>query len=190
MKRILSLFVAFLLIAGSAHAQAGFRRDPGVGDILGQKKVQSDAHKIFRMVRYDPVTYDGATTLAADSIVVWDLTSDDGITVTTTTTSCDSSVAGIIVQQALTPDADGRTAAQDRGHSNWTWLQTYGISQADNTLIVDFTGQAFGTSTTAGEVDTCTASASDPARVGIAGFFYDSAAAAATDTEVFLRGLD
>ena len=95
MKKLFSfLFVALLLGAMSspAFAQAGYRRDPGVGDILGQGKGQDSAHKIFRMVRYVPVTAD-SPALAADSIVIWDVGEDDGVTVTTTTQSWDSAVA-------------------------------------------------------------------------------------------------
>ena len=113
MRRLYSCFIAALLIVGlsygTAFAQAGFRSDPGTGDILGQGKYQSDAHKIFRMVRYVQVAFDTTTALAADSIVVWDVTNDDGVTITTTTISSDSAVAGIIVQQALTQDTDANT---------------------------------------------------------------------------------
>src|SRR3990167_4305393 len=96
-KYLLALF-AVLLLAGQAFAATpGFRQNPGTGDILGQGKYQSDAHKIFRLVRYvqPSATFASAATLAADSIVVWDVTNDDGVTVTTTTISSDSAVAGI-----------------------------------------------------------------------------------------------
>lgn len=186
-------------MAGIAFAATpGYRQNPGTGDILGQGKYQSDAHKIFRMVRYVPVTYAGATALAADSIVIWDLSADDGVTVTTTTTSRDSAVAGIIVVQALTPDVDGNTAVQDIGHPNWTWLQTYGLSQVDlNTTAGVSAGYAFGTSATAGEVTYFIPSSNnsditvgDSARQGNAGFFYDAATAGDNDVQVFLKGLD
>lgn len=193
-KRLFLLTLAALLIGGQAFAATpGYEQNPGTGDILGQGKYQSDAHKIFRMVRYVPATYAGATTLAADSIVIWDLAADDGVTVTTTTTSGDSSVAGIIVTQALTPDTDGNTAAQDRGKGNWTWLQTYGLSQVDlasgasNVLA----GASFGTSTTAGESAAFTVvNTANTQAFGIAGFYYDAATAGDNDVQVFLTGLD
>lgn len=187
MKRIPFIILAILLVCGVASAATpGYRQDPGTGDILGQGKYQSDAHKIFRMVRYVPATYSGATTLAKDSIVIWDLSSDDGVTVTTTTTSSDSAVAGIIVTQALTPDTDGNTAVQDRGKVNWTWLQTYGLSQVDNLLILSAAGHAMGTSTTAGEANPHLGNSTNPRAQGMAGFFYDASAAAQTDVECFL----
>jgi len=181
------LSVALLMMVGlAAAATPGYRQSPGAGDILGQKKNQSDAHKIFRMVRYVQADFEGAATLAADSIVIWNLTEDDGVTVTTTTTSSDSSVAGIIVTAALTQDTEDNTAIEDRGKDNWTWLQTYGLSQVDNLLILNVAGEAMGTSTTAGEATSHIGSVTDPRAQGVAGFFYDTSAAAQEDVECFL----
>lgn len=194
MKKILFLLMSALLISGMAYAETpGYRQSPGTGDILGQGKYQSDAHKIFRMVRYVPATYSGATTLAADSIVVWDVDNDDGVTVSTTTTSSDSSVAGIIVTQALTPDTDGNTAAQDAGQVNWTWLQTYGKAQvnfAPTVGVVTTAGAAFGTSTTAGEAAQFLPSTTAPTGQGMAGFAYDTAVDGDDDVEVFIKGVE
>jgi len=188
--RKLRLIFAVLLVCGmvsvtTAHAQ-GFRSDPGTGDILGQKKYQSDAHKIFRMVRFVQVAQ-ADSALAADSIVIWDLAADDGVTVTTTTVSGDSAVAGIIVQEAQTQETENNTAVQDRGKRNWTWLQTYGLSQVDNLLIVVDAGDAMGTSTTAGEANPFSPTVGEGRRQGNAGFWYDSATAGATNVQVFIR---
>ena len=190
-KILLALITVLLMGVGQAFAVTpGYQQNPGTGDIMGQGKYQSDPHKTFRMVRYVPATYSGATTLAADSIVIWDLASDDGVTVTTSTTSSDSAVAGVIVAQALTPDTDGNTAAQDRGKGNWTWLQTYGSSQvnfAPTTGAINVTGQAFGTSTTAGEAAAFLPSTTDAKRQGNAGIAYDTAVAGDDDVQVFIR---
>ena len=193
MKRISFIVLAILLVCGVAVAASpGYRQDPGTGDILGQGKYQSDPHKIFRMVRYDQVIM-GASTLAADSIVIWDLTADDGITVTTTTTSSDSAVAGITVVATLTQETDGNTAVQDRGKRNWTWMQTYGLSQVNFVATVgrvSIAGASFGTSTTAGEAAQFLPHTTKPQLQGNAGFAYDAAAAGTDDVEVFLKGLD
>jgi len=188
MRKFTFCLLALLLCVGVAFAATpGYRQDPGTGDILGQGKYQSDAHKIFRMVRYVPTTYAGADTLDAPALVIWSLTADDGVTVTTTTTSADSAVAGIIVTQALTPDVDGNTAVEDRGGVNWTWLQTYGYSTVDITVQAVAAGEAFGASTTAGEANSFTIIAAMNARaMGIAGFLYDKADAEAEDVECFL----
>lgn len=187
-KYIVILIIAALLLIGGQPvfaATPGYRVGPGTGDILGQKKFQQDPHKIFRMVRYVQIT-EGDSALPADSMVIWDLSEDDGITVTTTTTSSDSAVAGIIVQQALTQDTNGNTAVQDVGKDNWTWLQTYGLSQVDNTAAVQSAGDAMGTGTTKGEANSHQGGEVDARAQGIAGFFYDSATSGATDVECFL----
>jgi len=194
MRKFFSIFIAVLLIVGmatSSHAVPGYRQDPGTGDILGQKKFQQDPHKIFRMVRYTAVTHAGAATLPADSIVIWDLTEDDGVTITTTTTSSDSAVAGITATQILTQDTDANTAAEDVGKDNWGWLQTYGLAQVDNLLLIQNAGDAMGTSTTLGEANPhqgaeADGTAANPRAQGVAGFFFDSSAAAQTDVECFV----
>ena len=185
-KKVPIFALAILFMAGIASAATpGYRQDPGAGDILGQGKYQSDPHKIFRMVRYVGTTF-GGSTLAADSIVIWNLTEDDGVTVETSTTSYDSAVAGIIVTQALTQETDANTAAEDRGLRNWTWLQTYGKSQVNVLPAIPAAGDAMATSTTAGEAGFFLSSTTDRRAQGNAGFFYDAAAAGADDVECFI----
>lgn len=193
MKKFLPILLVVLLVTGIAFAATpGFRQDPGTGDILGQGKYQSDPHKIFRMVRYQPSTCATSSTMSKDSIVIWDTTSDDGITVTTTTTSYDSAVAGIIVTQALTPDLCSRTAANDVGGRNWTWLQTYGLSQTnvDPLNTGPTVKAAMATSTREGEATTFIGGGTSSLTQGMAGFFYDTATAGDDDVEVFINGLD
>ena len=189
MRKLLLALSLVLLIGGQVFAQ-GYAADPGVGDILGQGKYQSDAHKIFRMVHYVPVTYNGSTDVTAPAIAVWDKTLDDGVTVTLTTTSADSSVAGIIVTRANTPDVSGNTAVQNRGKDNWTWLQTYGLSTVDFLTLVDDVGSQIGTSTTAEEAAMCTPNTTQPERNGCFGFAYDTATAGDDGVQVFINGLD
>lgn len=192
-KRISLIGLAILLIVGIALAATpGYRQDPGTGDILGQGKYQSDPHRIFRMVRYLEPTFGTGTSLSADAIVIWDLTADDGVTITTTTTSWDSAVAGIVIVTALTQDVDGNTAAQDIGKDNWTWLQTYGLSEVtlasgDGTSA----GDAFGTSATAGQATrfkglTSLTAMPTARKQGKAGFIYDAVGTGATNVQCFL----
>ena len=192
-KRISFVALAILLTIGIAFAVTpGYRQDHGVGDILGQGKYQGDPHKIFRMVRYLEPTFGTGTSLNPDAIVIWDLTADDGVTVTTTTTSWDSAVAGIVIATALTQDVDGNTALQDMGKDNWTWLQTYGLSEVtlatgDGTSA----GDAFGTSATAGSatrfkgINSLTALPS-ARKQGNVGFIYDAVGSGATNVQCFL----
>lgn len=196
MKKLLLAFFAVLLIAGQALAASpGYRQNPGVGDILGQKKYQSDAHRMFRMVRYvQPSSgFATASALPTNSIVVWDVTNDDGVTVTTSTTSSDASVAGITVTASLTQDTQNNTAAQDIGQDNWTWLQTYGyttVNFAASTGVVDVAGSQFGTSATAGEAAMCVYNSAAASKNGCAGIAYDTAVAGDDSVEVFIKGLD
>jgi len=187
-KRIFLVLLAVLFVWGIAFAATpGTRTSPGRGEIV-QMPYASDPPKRFRMVRWVGA---GATesTLAADSIVVWDTTIDDGVTINTTTTSYDSSVAGILVTAALTQDTVDNTAVQDIGKDNWAWLQTYGKSQVNLAATAASTsaGSAMATSTTAGEAAPFVASTSSSIANGFAGFFFDVATSGTDDVECFVR---
>ena len=189
MRKYLFISLAILLVAGLAIAAPGNQTSPGHGDKLGQGGLASDPGKIFRLVRYVPTS--GSTvsaTLAANSIVIWDLVSDDGVTVTTTTTSYDTAVAGIIVANALTPETLGNTAFADVGKRNWTWLQTYGKSlvniQGDSDT--SSAGDAMSCGSDAGEACDFVGGGTDAQTQGMAGFFYDDGAAGADGVECFL----
>ena len=194
MRKIIALVLAVLLLGGTAFAATpGHRVSPGIGNIPVQGGTISDAQKTFRMVRYMPASATvNSATLSADTIVIWDTVSDDGITVTTTTTSGDSAVAGIVANACLTPDtgAIGRTAKADRNSRNWTWLQTYGLAdvyvQDNGTLDV---GEALGTSSTAGVATTGVTWGTATGTVqGVAGFAYDDVAGTGSNTgEVFVK---
>lgn len=198
MRKLFSIVLAVLLVVGIvANAQAATPGHTlGIGNAGGEKmgsgKYIWQAHKTFRLVRYMPAN-GGADTLALskDSIVIWDSQSDDGMTVTTTTTSGDAAIAGVIAQTALTPDSCGRTITLDAlGMRNFTWLQTYGYAnvliQNGGTITVKDT---FGTSALAGYANSFAFTTG--AVTGIAGFGYDTLSAATTSltsrVEVFLR---
>lgn len=182
-KIFLSLLLVSLLFGGYVFAQSGTSTGPSQGELISMP-YQNTPPKRFRVVRYlGPQDLEG---LAADAIVVWDTTEDDGITIIETTTSSDSTVAGIIENACLTQDTDGNTAAQDRGKDNWTWLQTYGKAQVDVITIVG-AGDAMGTGTTAGEASNYAPTGNNAKTRGNAGFFMDAAAKDATDVEVFLK---
>ena len=198
MKRILFLSLAILLMGGVAFAATpGSEQSPGVGDIMGQGDLPSDPHRIFRLVRWmplssavDPANLTAFVTLTADSIVIWDLVSDDGVTVTVTTTSYDSAVAGIVPIAILGPltSGNGRTAIQDIGARNWGWLQTYGKAQVDlGAEAIATAGSAMGCDDTTGGAALFYPSTSNAALNGKAGFFYDTAVASAANIECFLN---
>lgn len=191
MRKYLLSVLAVLFLAGTAFA-AGINSNPGVGDIFGQGKYQSDPHRIFRMVRYvQPSSgFATASTLGANSLVVWDVTNDDGVTVTTSTISSDATVAGITVTTALTQETQNNTAAQDQGKRNWTWLQTYGYTTVTTQSVVDVAGSQFGASTTAGQAAMCVYNSAAAKLNGCAGIYLDTQTAADTGCEVFIKGVD
>lgn len=178
-------------------AYAVTANNEGPGDILGNGKLDSNAHKIFRLVRFVPTSgNDNSVGLTTDSVVVWDTTSDDGVTVTTTTTSGDNGIAGVIVSTALTPEfgALGSTAAVDAGRRNWCWLQTYGLATPfAGTSLTSAVNDKFGTSTTVGAVSTFTQTVTQSG--GVSGWGGAILDAVSTNTpagkvDVFLKGID
>lgn len=201
-KKVFTFLLLSLFITGTLFAATpGSRLSPGIGDIKGQGTLPSDPHRTFRLIRWMPQVpasgdYDDLSrfdTCTADSIVVWDITSDDGVTITTTTTSYDSAVAGVIVSTILGPlTADGttgKTAFNSIGNANWGWLQTYG--KAEVTIQVDSgtctAGDALATGSESGSACDFLPSATVSGANGNAGFFYDTGAADATNIEVFLK---
>lgn len=217
-KKFLAI-VAILLIPGIVFAAVGtnanksdtpgFRQDPGTGAQPVQGGLQTDPPKTFRMVRFVQTnTTNNAHLVTAETIVIWHTASeDDGVTVTVSTLSQDSRVAGILATNALTQETIGNTVAQDRGLRNWTWLQTYGKAQVTigsgaKAALGGLMGCAGNSSYegTAGSVQLTV----DPGltgtelggsgdgnagttQFGVAGFFMDSGTAGATDVDVFIR---
>jgi len=187
LKRLLLVSLAILLLSGIAFAVTpGGGKSPGRGELV-EMPYQSDPPKRFRVVRY--LGTQDTDGIAKDSIVVWDTTIDDGVTINTTTTSGDSTVAGILVQAILTQDVVDNTAIQDIGRDNWSWLQTYGLSQVDLSAAAVSAGDAMGTTATAGAGGryTATTGYGNSNQQGYAGFFFDAAAASATDVECFVK---
>jgi len=198
--RKFKLLLAILLIVGlvsSVYAATynfnadGQKGGTGVGDIMGQGKSQAEPHKTFRMVRW--MNAGGATryTASADFIVVWNATAsgDDGITVSTTTTTGDAAVAGVLANNVTLVSTEIRQyATDDTGRRNWVWLQTYGLCRVDTQGIV-VAGDAMGTGSIAGKAADWIASASDPTVNGNAGFFYegDSTSSGTENVRAFVR---
>ena len=177
--RKLSIFIlAILLLSGIAYA--------GSTEILGQGGFQSDPHRIYRMVRFVPASGSVTSiTLSAEAIVIWDTTSDDGVTITTSTTTGDAAVAGVVPVAILTPEYGslGASAANEIGRRNWGFVQTYGYAKVTmNSAGAAVVNTAIGTSaaaTQAGQFGTGTT-----ANGRSVGFALDSASGASV--EVFL----
>lgn len=119
MKKILSLFLALSLIGGGI-VLADVQIDKG--------QTLSTAPKIWFVGRYARTGVEergGATHISADSVVVWDVTSNDGVTINKTTTSFDALVAGVTIDRIQGSSRDN-TAANDESSNNWGRIQTWG----------------------------------------------------------------
>lgn len=198
MRKMFSITLVILMIfamATSLYAAApGYRKGIGAegGEKMGSGKYIWQAHKTFRLVRYVPPNGGSVSqTLTKDSIVIWDTNSDDGMTVTTSNTSGDAAVAGIIAQACLTSDNLGNNITEDAiSMKNFTWLQTYGPAQvlvlSDGGITVK---TAFGCGSEEGYASNFAFTTGTV--TGIAGFGYDTientANSATLKVEVFLR---
>lgn len=180
MSKKLFLFIAVLLMGGLAFSGLAFA---GSTEIFGQGGYQSDPHRIYRLV-HNPNT----TAISAESIVIWDLTADNGVSVNTTTLSGDSAVAGILAEILPAQVTDANTAAKDIGKANWALMQTYGFAEVFVGTAVGTAGDAMGTGTKVGEANVFVNSNSTLAtQQGFAGFFYDTASQYEDDVQCFLR---
>ena len=210
MKKILTVFLAILLVAGVAFGavtiavQPGYKTSPGVGDIQ-TAGAQDTAYKTFRMVRYVPRSAN-SHILSKDRIVVWcadALTGQDGLTVTTSLVSYDNTVAGVTVSNLLSRSADVITqysgVSADVGKINWGWIQTGGIAQVDMGASVDVI------SVDPGDLLSCGGGAGneglavgfifpptpyDPGLMGVIGPALEPAGSSSTDIAVYLKGLN
>ena len=160
MKRIyLALLTALAVGLVSSIAYAVSPPDPqdeGMRKrITGAK--QGLVTKVFVLVRNRDNSANG-TGLVSGDVVVWDANSADGITVTTTTTSGDNAIAGILVTTLATGDQAGATSADDdHGRKNWGYIQVYGPALASLTASganSASAGDLFITSTDAAQVTT------------------------------------
>src|SRR3990167_858399 len=113
MKKILFIALALFL----AFGQVGFAE---IQLDEGQSKGQSGKTNIWFLARNT-----GTTAVSADRVVIWDTTSNDGISVKTTTTSYDGLVAGVTMDAIPAVSTDA-TAADSSGNGNWGRVQVYG----------------------------------------------------------------
>lgn len=208
MRKFIFALLAILMLVGTAFAGNVPSGPNEAGDILGQGKYPQDPHRIFRFVRYvQPNSFTAniasRSWATADSLVIWDTRygealgkSKDGVTVTLTSTSYDSRVAGVIILSALSQETEGNAVTDDVGKQNWTWLQTYGKSTIrTHTVSSIASGDAIATAGSGGvfglgaEWGANAGYVSAP-YMGIAGFALEDCPGSDTTCEVFLKGLD
>lgn len=124
MKKLLSFVLALLLIGG------GFSTISYADVQIGEGQSLSTAGKIWfvgRSGRTGNVGLAGANEISKDSVVIWDTTSNDGVSVRVTTTSSDALVAGVTMDIIKGSSTDN-TAAEDENAnpSNWGRVQVWG----------------------------------------------------------------
>lgn len=122
MKKILSFVLALLLIGGGVSF-ADVQIDKG--------QTLSTASKIWFVGRYartgplGNAGNAGAWEISADSVVIWDSNSNDGVSIRTTTTSYDALVAGVTIDRIPGSSRD-YSAVSDENYTNWGRIQTWG----------------------------------------------------------------
>lgn len=193
--------VAVLAASGTALA---INSPDDVGQIkrvIGAR--QDEPTRVYKLVRNPNRGANGvgeATGFASNDVVVYDVISDDGITVNYTTTSCDNTVAGIVAMTI--PSGDNGTlptsAADDIGRRNWGYIIVHGPAVAKVTTGGGTGGHSAGdpwfTSTDTGaaaglqSMTNIGATNAVQKKLGArGGFFYDAAVTADSTAQVFVN---
>lgn len=185
MKKLI-LVLAFLVGFGGS-AFASYDEGAEINKKLSSGGPASSPVRIYTLVRY-PECAANSVGVSAGDVVVWDIVSDDGVTINlvgaSQTGSLDT-VAGVIVGTIPTADSTtAKTAVADLGRRNWGYLQVYGLNSAtkvDGTTIA--AGQAVSASATARRAS----NASNPAANRVLGFAYDASSASGEAAEIFIN---
>lgn len=197
MKKFFAVLLAVLFMSTVAIAAPGNYSAPDEpGDIVAKHGTMATPDRTFRLVRYQPPSKVDASVCASltkDSIVIWDSTSADGVTITYTSTSGDCRVAGIAAVTFLTPEYYGRTASNDLGGRNWGWIQTYGLCNMRVGSKGTAANKAIGTGSVVGCIVTMdseadgTAHEQTPANWTTAGFIMQKQETAGISAVGFIR---
>ena len=118
MKKILLLVLALTFVCvGVSFAEIQIDR--------GQTKDTSKS--VFFVGRYARTVAiaTSGNEISADRVVIWDSTSNDGVTVNYSTTSFDALVAGVSIDRIPGSSRD-YTAASDLNYDNWGRIRAYG----------------------------------------------------------------
>lgn len=117
---------------------------------------------VGRYARTGAISTAGAYEISKDSVVVWDTTSADGVTIQSTTTADSGLVAGITMDLIPGSSRDN-TAVLDDGYSNWGRIQTWGLHNDVRVLSAPalLAGESVCSSTTAQAGGPCSAVSAD-----------------------------
>lgn len=119
--------VGFVSVAG--YAATNTLDDSGI-NVIYKHPVGADLAKPtveVRVVRYGLCHGAGKidATLQSGDVVVWDINSDDGVTITACTVSCDAQVAGVLVGPIMTDDSNGMESSPNFNR-NWGYMAVRG----------------------------------------------------------------
>lgn len=144
MRKLVSIFLCAFLITG-------------VGVVLADVQIDEGQSKSTAPIKWFTARYarDAAfpSVISSGKVVVWDSTSNDGVTVNTTTTSYDGLAIGITIDTIPASSRDN-SAANDEGYNNWGRVQVWGRAAAvsfDSGATTCVAGSKVGAHSAAGE---------------------------------------
>ena len=179
-------------IVSNAFAYA---TDGKVANIEGSGSTAADPVRVYQLVRYGESGVNNSSLTEGD-VVIWDIVSDDGVSVNLVGTAgnpavSNDAVAGVVVSPTiLTQDATGNTAVQDIGRRNWGYIQTYGLNTAANISVAAgacTASNGLRASGAARNADCIPAGTPTQGGGATLGFTYDTVSATGTDNEIFIR---
>lgn len=195
--KLLSFALVAVMLLGVTPSYAA-NGPYNIGEIKGTPRKQGEPVRTYKLVRYS-TRGANITSLASNDVVIYDLASDDSVSVRRNTASAEAAVAGVVDMTILTPDSASTSAFDDAGKRNWGYIIVHGPAtvktQAGGTNG-NVAGAIWVTSRDAGSATTLEAvSSNDVSSVGnfakassaFGGFFYQTADAAATTASVFVR---
>lgn len=186
-----------MLLGGSINAFA-YTDDGEIHNVEGSSASTADPVRNYMLVRFGEQGVNTAGLTQGD-VVVWDIASDDGVSVNVVDVGgqpsvSNDAVAGVVISPTIpTQDGAGNTAAQDIGRRNWGYIQTYGLNNdanvsvgtADPSCTAGDGLRASGTAKNASCIPTSTIPASGGGAT--LGFIYDTVTSTQADTEIFIR---
>lgn len=194
MKKLLLSLAGLAFLATSAFAYTEPTME-GAHKVNNYANNQKSSYREIKLVRWNGNNLPWPTSGDA---VVYDLASDDGVTVKFTTTSADGGFAGIVVTQIQSVDSIGATFQEDAGRANWGYIVIHGMANANVTAggtNGNAAGDVFVTSTDSGKItaiqgvtNSAVLQASMTSMLrGNGGFFMDAADGSSTTVEVFVE---
>lgn len=190
MKKSFLVLLCALFVSASAYAYSEGTVGPNRKESSGGQPYTPV--KVIQLVRF-PEDKDIGVALSKGEVVLWDVISDDGVTVNRGSaiglTASNDAVAGVVVSTTIPTADQAGTAATDYGHRNWGYIQTYGYCSA---VMIDTSngnvaaGQGLRASASSGYA---VGAQNDGGKVsnGSLGFSYDAVTSGSNSNEAFIR---